>query len=195
MVYKLAKRTVDFFGEKQIIGEDEADAYVYGMELLYSLLFNMILAGCIAILTGMLVPIVAFLITFIGLRQCIGGYHAKTHLGCMTIFAVVLLIFSVLARWIAIPSEPWVCVMAVILSILLVCKFAPVEHPNKPLSPDEKARLKKRGLGMVLVVSALILVMIPLAVVRRYGLYLSLGQLTATLAMLCEVLKNKRDVI
>lgn len=191
MIFKLAKRTACFFEEKQVIKRDEVEAYVYSMELLYSLLLNMILAGSIAILTGMIFPITAFLITFIGTRQCIGGYHAKTHLGCMTIFAIVLLGFSILVRRIPVQSAPWICMIAVIISVMLVVLLAPVEHPNKPLSQNEKVRLRKRGLCMVFVVSSLVIVMISFSVARWYGLYFSLGQLTAALAMFCEAVKHK----
>lgn len=193
MISRLAKRTAYFFVEKRVIENEDVEAYAYGMELLYSLLLNMVLAGSVAIVTGTVFPTAVFLITFIGIRQYIGGYHAKTHFGCMSILAVVLCCFSVLVRWTPNLFELWISAMAVGVSVILVFRFAPVEHPNKPLSSNEKVRLRKRGLYTVFAVSMLVAVMIQFTVTRRYGMYLSLGQLTASLAMLGESVKHKMN--
>ena len=159
---------------------------------MYSSILNIALAAIIAIITNTVYPTAAFLTAFIVIRQYIGGYHAKTHLGCMSIFAVVLCCFAVLSRYIPAECEVWISMLSVILSIFLILKFAPVEHPNKPISGKEKSKLKKSGIISAFTVFILVLIMSVFTSTRRYGMYISLGQLTASTAMLCEIIKHTR---
>jgi accessory gene regulator B len=192
MIAKLAKSTAYFFVEKQVVKKEDEDVYAYGMELLYSSILNIVLAVIIAISTNTVFPTTAFLMTFIIIRQYIGGYHAKTHLGCMSILAVVLCCFAILTRCIPDQYEIWISMLSVVSSIILILRFAPVEHPNKPLSDNEKLRLRKRGIISMFIVFVLAFVMVIFTETRRYGMYISLGQFTASTAMLCEIIKHKR---
>lgn len=192
MIAKLAKSTAYFFVEKQVVKKEDEEVYAYGMELLYSSILNIALAVIIAIITNTVYPTAAFVITFIVIRQYIGGYHARTHLGCMSIFAVVLCCFAVLSRYIPAECEVWISMLAIVLAMFLILRFAPVEHPNKPLSGKEKARLRKNGIISAFTVFILVLVMSVFTSTRRYGMYISLGQLTASTAMLCEIIKHIR---
>lgn len=192
MIAKLAKSTAYFFVEKQVVKKEDEEVYAYGMELLYSSIFNTALAAIIAIITNTVYPTAAFVITFIVIRQYIGGYHAKTHLGCMLILAAVLCCFAVLSRYIPTECEILISMPAIGLSMFLILKFAPVEHPNKPLSCKEKSRLRKSGIISVFTVFVLVLILSVFTLTRRYGMYISLGQLTASTAMLCEIIKHIR---
>lgn len=193
MIAKLAKSTAYFFVEKQVVKKEDEEVYAYGMELLYSSILNIALAAIIAAVTNTVFPTSAFLITFIVIRQYIGGYHAKTHLGCMTILAVVIGCFVVLTRYIPKEFEIWISGLFTLMSIILIFKFAPVEHPNKPLSDNEKLRLRKCGIISAFIVFVLIFAMVIFTKTRRYGMYISFGQLTASTAMLCEIIKHKRN--
>lgn len=192
MIAKLAKSTACFFVEKQLVKKEDEEVYAYGMELLYSSILNIALAAIIAIITNTVYPTAAFLTAFIVIRQYIGGYHAKTHLGCMSIFAVVLCCFAVLSRYIPTECEILISMPAIGLSMFLILKFAPVEHPNKPLTDKEKSRLRKSGIISAFTVFILVLIMSVFTSTRRYGMYISLGQLTASTAMLCEIIKHTR---
>lgn len=192
MIAKLAKSTAYFFVEKQVVKKEDEEVYAYGMELLYSSILNIALAVIIAIITNTVYPTAAFLTAFIVMRQYIGGYHAKTHLGCMSILAAVLCCFAVLSRYIPTECEILISMPAIGLSMFLILKFAPVEHPNKPLTDKEKSRLRKSGIISAFTVFILVLIMSVFTSTRRYGMYISLGQLTASTAMLCEIIKHTR---
>ena len=192
MIAKLAKSTAYFFVEKQIVKKEDEEVYAYGMELLYSSIINIVLAVIIAIITNTVYPTAAFLGTFIVMRQYIGGYHAKTHLGCISIFAIVLYCFAILSRYIPEEYELLISIFSDIMSVFLVLKFAPVEHPNKPLSDKENLRLRKNGIISTFTVLVLVFILSVFASTKRYGMYISLGQLTASTAMLCEKIKHIR---
>ena len=82
MIAKLAKSTAYFFVEKQVVKKEDEEVYAYGMELLYSSIFNIALAAIIAIITNTIYPTAAFLITFIVIRQYIGRQNAKYGFQC-----------------------------------------------------------------------------------------------------------------
>lgn len=195
MIAKLAKGTAHFFSEKNIVKQEDEEIYAYGMELLYSSIFNILLAVLISVVTNTFLPTTVFIVTFIILRQYIGGYHAKTHFGCMTIFVVVLIIFSILAKHTPINFEIPVSVVIDVISIILVILFAPVEHPNKPLSDNDKMRLRKKGIFCIFVISVIITAMITFSITRRYGMYISIGIFTSSIAMVSEILKQREDCL
>ena len=192
MIAKLAKSTAHFFYEKNIVSGGDEEIYAYGMELLYSSVFNILLAVVIAAATDTLLPSTVFIITFIVLRQYIGGYHADTHIGCMLILAVVLITFGMLSKYIPTGLEIPISISSTVISIILVILFAPVEHPNKPLSDNDKIRLRKNGIIGIFMISVIIIIMILFDVARRYGMYIAMGMFTSSYAMLCGAIKNKR---
>lgn len=193
MIAKLAKGTAHFFSEKNIVKQEDEEVYAYGMELLYSSFFNILLAVIISAATNTFLSTTIFIVTFIILRQYIGGYHAKTHFGCISIFAVVLIIFSILAKYTPVNFEIPISIINTAISVLLVILFAPVEHSNKPLTDNDKIRLRKNGILCIFIISIIIMSMNTFAITRRYGMYISIGIFTSSIAMLCEIIKKGRD--
>lgn len=191
MIAKLAKSTAHFFYEKNIVKKEDEEVYAYGMELLYSSIFNILLAVVISAALNTFLPTTIFIVAFITLRQYIGGYHAKTHFGCMSILTVVLIIFSFLSKNIPINFEIPISIITTVISIILVIIFAPVEHSNKPLSNNDKIRLRKSSILCIFVISVIITVMITFSITRYYGMYISIGIFVSSIAMLCEILKER----
>ena len=192
MIAKLAKSTAHFFVFKNVIDKENEAVYSYGLELLYSSFINILLAIVMGILTDQLLPITMFMAAFIIIRQYIGGYHSNTHLGCISILAIVLITFVVVVKYITINHEVSITIISIVLSSCATYMFAPVEHPNKPLSNEDKIRLRKRGVISILLVSILIILLLFWTLTRRYALYISLGMLTASTAMVCEIIIHKR---
>ena len=189
MLSRLAKSTAHYFVYKNIIESEDEEIYAYGTELLYSGVLNILLAIIISLITDTVYPTFLFMLSFIILRQYIGGYHAKTHTGCMSILGTVLIVFSQLVRFIPSESEMVVSILLSAISVILTMVFAPVEHPNKPLSESEKNNLRKRGATAVIVTSILIMIMSLFEFTGRWGMYITLGMFTATVAMFCQVIK------
>ncbi len=193
MIAKLAKSTAHFFVEKEIVNGEDEEVYVYGMELLFSTLFNIVLAVIIGVATSSMLETAIFLAAFISVRQCIGGYHAETHLGCISIFGVVLIAFAVIVKLIPDKFLISISIISAIVSFILVLLFAPVEHPNKPLSDKEKSMLRKKGITLLIIISAVILILVTFPALRRCGMYISLGGVTSAVAMVCQKIKNCRN--
>lgn len=190
MITKLAKSTTHFFVQKNIIKADDEKVYAYGMELLFSTIMNIFLVMVIAAVSKKIIPILIYMTSFIILRQFIGGYHAKTHIGCMGILAVVLTIFIYVISTYKYFSFV-ITVTSCITSGILVFRYAPVEHPNNPLSDKDIIILRKKSIISLLALTALIAILSLFSLTAEYGMYISLGILTASLAMVCEILKSE----
>lgn len=93
MLEKLAKSAARFFVAQNIVKSEYQEIYAYGMEILLSTMVNGIIVLIISILSDTVLPSLIFFTAFIVMRSSAGGYHAKTHIGCMLILIAVHLSF------------------------------------------------------------------------------------------------------
>lgn len=77
-----------------------------------------------------------FLICFILLRQCTGGYHSKTYLSCSLSFITVYLIFIYYRNYIMFSYEG--LIISGIISLVIIFILAPMEHKNKKMNKEKK---------------------------------------------------------
>lgn len=78
----LCRLTLKKLLENNIINEEDAEVYEYGLILLIGTLLKIIGFAAVGLITGYMKEIVVFLIFFSGLRIQAGGYHAKSVLNC-----------------------------------------------------------------------------------------------------------------
>ena len=140
MLNKLAVKLARRLLLQKVIAEDLFDVYVYGFELLISSIFSTGLILVIGVLTHNILQSIAFLLTFILLRQFSGGYHANTYGVCfvvtLSIFAVILLLVNYIKIYL---------IYYVILSVIGVCiliGMAPIENPNKKITYVQRKKFK-----------------------------------------------------
>jgi accessory gene regulator B len=98
MITGLAKSTACFFVANKFVEAEDEEVYAYGMELLLSTVFNLIVAIAIAGVTHTFIPCLINLTAFVTIRIYAGGYHADTHRGCILTLAVVQAIFIVIVK-------------------------------------------------------------------------------------------------
>lgn len=198
MLSGMAHNVAYFFAEKNVIEKEDVEVYAYGYEILFAEAINWLIAAVIAIATGSILITAVYMLSFMQLRESIGGFHAKTHTGCIALSTVVYAI----CLWLVyvIPESFYIPITAVGLAIHNISVFilAPVEHPNKPLSDKEVKRYRKRGriLSIVYSVVCIVLVLIQKSFLTGYGLAVLLGMLSASVSMDAEyILQKKRKNI
>ena len=192
MISKLAKNIAHFFVVQKIVEESREVIYAYGMELLISDVLNALIVLLIALISHILPAVIVFATVFIGLRKFVGGFHANNHLSCMFTLVVVMLIFSFC---ICNVSEKYTWIISigfVAISIPVIFNLAPVSHPNKPVSEEKRAKLKKRSRILVLLLSLLCLLMIIFQL-NKISLYVSSGIFLSALAAVMGRRWNRGD--
>lgn len=117
--------------------QDKFEIYKYGFELLISSLIGISLILIIGYLSNTFFDSLVFLICFILLRQCTGGYHSKTYLSCNLSFITVYLIFIYYRNYIMFSHKE--LIISVIISLVIILLLAPMEHKNKKMSKEKKS--------------------------------------------------------
>lgn len=194
MLENLAKSTARFFVSQNIVKSEYEEIYAYGMEIILSTVFNGLIVLIIAILSDTVLLSLLFFTAFILMRRSAGGYHAKTHIGCMMILIAVHLMFMVLINVIPDSIIPILSYFSIAYSCISVYLFAPVEHPNKPLSSDDRRKLRVKSLIYILSISVVDLFMIFCAYYDM-SLCLSCGIIVSTTGMLAEIISLRLENI
>lgn len=191
MITKLAKGTACFFSANNIIEKEDEEVYSYGMELVLSAAVNIIISIVVAILTHTVLATFVFLVSFMVLRQVIGGYHAKTHFRCNGILVGILIVFACINTYLPTQSYIYINLICMVVSLVVIIKFAPVAHPNKPMTADKIHKLKLKSRVIAALMSVLILVLV-VADLMCIGLWVSTAMLCASTAMRIEIISQVR---
>ena len=184
MIMNLAKYMVRFFIEQRAIDEKDSSVYIYGAELLLSTLANLLAIVSMAFFTKMQVEIAFFIVPFLFFRRTIGGYHAKTHYGCVMLMAAMLVVYIYLIRYIEQYVNISLMLFVVAVSFVLIYRFAPVEHPNKPLLPGDYSRARKKS--AIMCVGLIVTLGVLRVALNETDLliYVSLGVISSVAVML-----------
>ena len=193
MLSKIAQNAAYFFVEKNFVKKEDEKIFAYGCEIFLSEGINWLITIIIAIATRSIAETALYMIAFVQTRESIGGFHAKTHLGCIVISTVVYVICLFL-----IYSTPQNFYWSIMVGILLlhngaVFKIAPIEHPNKPFSDNEKIRFRKKGRFLSSIYSgiSILLMIVPLEICQRLSYSILLGLISASVSMVAEYMIQK----
>lgn len=179
-MHSLVVRFAQYCMEKQIIENKHFDWFVYGLEKRLSTFFLSIPFAILAIAISNAPCAISFFLSFFFLRGYIGGFHARTVLGCLIISllsesAIFLLVYPLLSQ----------IVILCIAIICIVCIFilSPYNHPNMHLTGEEITACRKKGRIRAFVISSVIAFTFILGL-DEIAKGLTLG-IALTTAMLC----------
>lgn len=136
-----------------VIPSDRKHIYEYGFELLLSSVLGLLSVILICIISQRAFLWIPYMLGFVPLRLFGGGYHAKTHSGCIFSFSIIFSLFLLLGIYCT--SLSFFPIIALIISFFVIIVFAPVETISKPLK--EKRRIKNRRISIALCIGNLII--------------------------------------
>ncbi|MGN0519335.1 MAG: accessory gene regulator ArgB-like protein [Candidatus Fimenecus sp.] len=142
MISNLSKRLVSYLIKQNTIDEVDRELYVYGFFVLLSNLFYFCLSLAAGLLCGIWLESLLFFAAFLCIRQFAGGHHAKTEQRCQFFSSVSILICIFLIR-LSMQNDfriPYSIAFAIAASVILL--FAPLDTPEKRLSPKEKKKYR-----------------------------------------------------
>lgn len=153
MLHKLAEDISLYLITNKIIDIEERDIYIYGIELLISTLLTSISILILAFFIGELVSAVIFLLIHFLLKSYTGGYHANYYYQCY-IYSILNFIILIIAKTrILLAYKPVVALALLVISIMIIFKYAPVTNKNNPKTEEEISRNKKVARKRVLLLS------------------------------------------
>lgn len=194
MLSEFARNITYFFVKKNLIKKDESEIYKYGCEILLAEIINWLITAVIAIFTHTILESAVYMLVFIQMREAIGGFHAKTHMGCTVLSAIVHIVFVFLI--IKTPMDLyWILVTAgIVLHMVLVLLAAPVAHPNKPFTDErEYVKFKRRSYGLSVLCSliSVLLMIMTYEICRVFSYCIMLAMLSASISMMVEYIIQK----
>lgn len=127
-------------------------------------------------------------------RSFTGGFHLKTHWGCMITSIVLYIVPILVAKYITISQEYILYVMTGvlgILSIIFIFRYAPADTENIPILSKKERKRKKIKSYVTLVILLLIILLAPDKIISYMLLYsMFLQNLTLT-PISYKLTKNK----
>ena len=191
MILKWTDAIVYLLISENIISENEKDVYRYCVQ---TFLFQGITYGIILLLASyfdIVALTIAYYVGFLPIRYVAGGYHASNHVRCLLltigIYALAVNVCLVITHKFIYP----VLVLNLIVSSVLIIWAAPVDHKNRPFSPREKERFKRRSYIITIVIIVLSLVVLTISV--KMSVAMSLGALSAACSLVAGSIQRRKE--
>jgi accessory gene regulator B len=181
MLQKVALNLTDHLQKMDIVSEEDREIYIYGFEAMLSTLLNTLIILAIGIFTGLIPETIVFLIAFAILRVYCGGYHAKTHLGCILTFALFYGLAMTILTFFPLRYAGLFSTIIGAASVLFIFKYAPIEHKNRTFEGNEYKNF--RMMSRILAAAEMSVIIIIL----RFFPDLARFSLTISISMLCVV--------
>ena len=193
MLRQLTYWTTDQLLQKNIIKKEDYEIYQFGTEVIFSTVVNTAIVLMLGMILGFLFETVVFLIAFAVLRTYAGGYHAKSHWGCIISFVTMYGVCMLIVKFL--PLE-YVSIFSCILSgisLIAVLKLAPIEHPNRPFEGNEFKVYRFFAVGIAIFeVGLIVLFLVLIPGLAKISLILSLAMVCVTGILIFEKLKRTK---
>ena len=141
------------------INEEKAEVINYGLHLLIGEIPKNFILLFIAYILGVFEPTLMAVLILIPYRGMSGGFHLKTHIGCMIATGVVYIGNAYLSRiiiWNSVGMKYFVVILIGIFSGLMIKKYAPADTEYIPIL-RKKDRVKKKKLSYITMLITLVI--------------------------------------
>lgn len=144
MIESIVRKLVDHQIEIGTLSEDEREIYLYGYQMLMEFCINIVTSVIIAVIFSAYMIVIVYTLAYLLLRGYIGGYHAKTSLGCFGLSACMLIIAVVVVKgMIRKDASGWILLVEIVMCPIIFRKV-PIPSENKPISEKERVHFNKR---------------------------------------------------
>lgn len=190
-----ARRITLFFINKGSIDEDDKETYEYCFEMLFSSVFNLLILIAGALITKRYYETLTFAISFVILRSFIGGFHSKTHLGCLGLLVAVYIMVLLFLEYLG--NYNYLYISFTVASMILIILFAPIGHPNNPLDSNQLIYMKSKAIIVSIVYCLVICTTFTIWPMLNIFKVVSLTMICSSVSMVIGYLvyKNKLETI
>ena len=142
MLYqKIACKMAEYLEREAVIEKEQKEECAYGLEMLIS---SICLAGMLFGVAYFLKAIdtaVLYYILFAWIRKYAGGYHAKTYIGCTSLYLLTFSFSVFMERnLLYILNLKQMQGFEFVVMISLMIFFAPIENVNNPIEKENKEK-------------------------------------------------------
>ena len=138
------QKIVDNQIEKGTLDREDRNIYLYGYQMLIEFCINIFTSIVIAFVFEAAEIVVVFTIAYLLLRGYVGGYHAKTSLGCFCCSAMMLISAVVLVKLVAGMEIGRYFFWSEIIIVPSVFTETPMPDVHKPITKNESNYFNKK---------------------------------------------------
>ncbi len=142
-----------FLYKNNIIDKEKIEVCQYGFEIIVSTIIGFLLVLTSGIILGEIAEAILFYCLFVGVRFFTGGYHANTHFKCKLTLLTCCLFVLISSKYLL--TSIILQVVLLIIYLITVFLFSPIEHINAPLTAEEKTRNRKMSIIMAITLTIL----------------------------------------
>lgn len=188
-VQKIVEKQIE---NKQIV-ESERAIYVYGYQMLFELGVNIATSILIAVIFQAYAIVIIFTVAFLMLRGYVGGYHAKTSLGCFCWSAIILILSVIAVKSVNdLIYSNYLFLLEIIMSPCIF-KRAPIPNINKPITENERVYFKKK-VKQIYVIELLVEVVLLFLGRNVFALSILAVHIVLFIMVLLDMIQKKRTV-
>lgn len=183
MIDKFSKEIAKTLVQEDIVKFDDYEVCIYGLEVFLVTFIEFIGLMILGILCRCPIETIIFIIFFSSLRVSAGGFHANKWYECFIIICLFTFGSIYAAYKIQALMDIEVILIMLILSLLILLKYAPVDTKNNPLTKEEKRKQRKVSL-ITFSIQSLIIIFLYLSNIAFLKNYLQI----AAMAVMIETL-------
>lgn len=154
---KIKSKVTDIDEERELVIN-------FGVRLIFGELPKILILFIIGFLLNMGWQTLLLFFLIAPYRSFTGGFHLKTHLGCMITTSILYLAPIVLSKYILISNNIILYILAsliTIFSIIIIAKYAPADTENMPILSKKEIKSKKIKAYIALVILLSIILFNP----------------------------------
>lgn len=185
----LSKRLSRSLVELGVTAEDDEEVVAYGLFCMMSGFTQVAILLVLSLTFHTLTLTCAFVLFFALIKRTAGGWHAKTHLGCLSGFTAMTISASFMAEVVPVFLLRPLTAVLVTAELLIIWLRGPVAHPNSPKSP---AKLKQfhsiiKGVSLVQTICISVALLLGEADIQRHAFCAALGGTMAAVTLLIPI--------
>ena len=154
---KIKSKVTDIDEERELVIN-------FGVRLIFGELPKILILFIIGFLLNMGWQTLILFFLIAPYRSFTGGFHLKTHLGCMITTSILYLLPIILSKYILISDKIILYILAgliTIFSAIIIAKYAPADTENMPILSKKEIKSKKIKAYISLVVLLSIIIFNP----------------------------------
>ena len=165
------------------IDDERSEVILYGVQLIVGEIPKLFLLFALGILLGLWWQNALAFFLILPYRICSGGFHLKTHIGCILCTNLFYCGNAIISTMYTFPNEiiKYITIAIVFLfGIAMITKYAPADTINLPILTKKERRTKKILSYVFLTINIICAVLIPNTVISNI---LILGTLIQTISI------------
>lgn len=157
MLERLAENISFYLIVNKIIDIKEQDIYIYGLQLIISIIFTSISILIIGSLIGELLSAIIYLSIYFLLKSYTGGYHAKHYYQCYFYSILVYIVLLYINNITLDGYKPMIGLLSITIAITVIFKWAPIENRNNPKTKVEMIKNRKIVIYRIIILNVFII--------------------------------------